>query len=106
MGIKELTSPVQIGGTEYETVAASQTNLVLGGTGAKGDFISRAIITVVTAATSTVTLTDGTTGIVIMAANTAIGCYSIELGMRAATGPWKITTGAGATVIAVGQFSA
>lgn len=24
MGIKELTSPVQIGGTEYETVAASQ----------------------------------------------------------------------------------
>jgi hypothetical protein len=106
MGIKELTSPVQIGGTEYETVAASQTNQVLGGTGAKGDFISRAIITVVTAATSTVTLTDGTTGIVIMAANTAIGCYSIELGMRAATGPWKITTGAGATVIAVGQFSA
>ena len=95
-----------IGGTEYETVAASQTNQVLGGTGAKGDFISRAIITVVTAATSTVTLTDGTTGIVIMAANTAIGCYSIELGMRAATGPWKITTGAGATVIAVGQFSA
>ena len=106
MGIKELTSQVQIGGTEYETVAASQTNQVLGGTGAKGDFISRAIITVVTAATSTVTLTDGTTGIVIMAANTAIGCYSIELGMRAATGPWKITTGAGATVIAVGQFSA
>lgn len=106
MGIKELTSPVQIGGTEYETVAASQTNQVLGGTGAKGDFISRAIITVVTAATSTVTLTDGTTGIVIMAANTAIGCYSIELGMRAATGPWKITTGAGVTVIAVGQFSA
>lgn len=106
MGIKQLTSPVQIGGTEYETVAASQTNQVLGGTGAKGDFISRAIVTVVTAATSTVTLTDGTTAIAIMAANTAIGCYSIELGMRAATGPWKITTGAGATVIAVGQFSA
>ncbi len=106
MGIKELTSPVQIGGTEYETVAASQTNQVLGGTGAKGDFISRVIVTVVTAATSTVTLTDGTTGIAIMTANTAIGCYSIELGMRAATGPWKITTGAGVTVIAVGQFSA
>lgn len=89
----------------YETVAASQTAQVLGGTGSQGDYISHLIITVATAATSTVTLLDNATSIVITAANTPIGVYSVRLDMRSANGPWKITTGAGATVIAVGDFS-
>ena len=105
MSVKETTQPVQIGGCEYETIAASQTAQVLGTAGAKGDFISRLIITVTTAATSTVALLDAATSIPIMTANAAIGTYSIELGMRAATGPWKVMTGAGVSVIAVGQFS-
>jgi hypothetical protein len=90
---------------QYETVAASQTTQVLGGTGGV-DYLHRLIISVATSATSTVTLLDGATSIVIMAANTPIGTYSIEMNMRAATGPWKITTGAGVTVIGVGRFSA
>ena len=90
----------------YETVAASQTAQVLGGTGAKGDYLHRLIISVATAATGTVTLLDGATSIVITAANTPIGVYSVEMNMAAATGPWKVTTGAGATVIGVGIFSA
>lgn len=89
----------------YETVAASQTGQVLGGTGATGDYLHRLIVSVATAATSTVTLIDGSTSIVIAAANTPIGVYSIECGMRSATGAWSVTTGAGATVIAVGKFS-
>jgi hypothetical protein len=40
-----------------------------------------------------------------MAANTPVGVYSLELGLAAATGPWKITTGAGLTVLAVGLFT-
>jgi hypothetical protein len=90
----------------YETVAASQTAQVLGGTGAIGDYIDRLVITVTTAATSTVALLDDTTSIPIMTANAAIGTYSIKLGMLSVSGAWKVTTGAGVTVIAVGRFSA
>lgn len=93
-------------GYQYETVAASQTAQVLGGTGATGDYLHRVVISVATAATSTVTLLDGSTSIVLMAATAAIGVYSIDIGALSLTGPWKITTGAGATVIAVGRFSA
>lgn len=90
----------------YETVAASQTAQVLGGTGATGDYLHRLIISVATAATSTVSILDGATETTITAANTAIGVYSVELNMKSVSGPWKVTTGAGATVIAVGKFSA
>jgi len=92
----------------YETVAASQTGQVLGGTGATGDYVHRLIISVVTVATASVTLLDGATSIVILtgAATVVPGIYSVELNMRSASGAWSITTGAGATVIAVGRFSA
>lgn len=89
----------------YETVAASQTDQVLGTNGKAGDWLERLIVTVATAATSTVTLEDGTgSAITIMAANTPIGVYVITLGMRSRLGGWQLTTGAGATVIAVGDF--
>ena len=89
----------------YETVAASQTAQLLGTTGAKGDYLHRLIITVTTAATSTVTLIDNATSIVITAANTPIGVYSVEFNAASVSGAWKVTTGAGASVIAVGIFT-
>ena len=92
-------------GTTYETVAASQTAQVLGQSGAVGDTIVRLIITVNTALTSTVTIIDGSTSIAIMPATTPVGVYSIDLGVQSVSGPWKVTTGAGATVVAVGNFS-
>ena len=93
---------------QYETVAASQTAQVLGGTGAVGDYVHRLIISVVTVATSNVTLIDGSTSIVLLtgAAANVPGVYSIEINAASATGAWKVTTGAGATVVAVGVFSA
>ncbi len=93
---------------QYETVDASQTAQVLGGTGAAGDYLHRLIISVVTVATASVTLLDGSTSIVILTGNAALvpGVHSIEVNARSASGAWKITTGAGATVIAVGIFSA
>lgn len=91
---------------QYDTVAASQTAQVLGGTGAIGDYLHRLIIDVGTAATSTVTILDGSTSIPVMPATTPVGLYSIEFNMASASGPWKVTTGAGATVIGVGIFSA
>ena len=91
---------------QYETVAASQTAQVLGGTGAIGDYVHRLIVTVGTALTGTVTLLDGATSIAIVPASGSIGVYSVELNMASVSGAWKITTGAGATVIGVGIFSA
>jgi hypothetical protein len=89
----------------YEHVAASQTAQVLGTTGATGDYLHRLVITVGTAATSTVSLLDNTTSHVLVAANTAIGVYSIEINTFSKNGAWKVTTGAGAEVIAVGNFT-
>ena len=89
----------------YEHVAASQTAQVLGTTGATGDYLHRLVITVGTAATSTVSLLDNTTSHVLVAANTAIGVYSIEINTFSKNGAWKVTTGAGAEVIAIGNFT-
>jgi hypothetical protein len=89
----------------YEHVAASQTAQVLGTTGATGDYLHRLVITVGTAATSTVSLLDNTTAHVLVAANTAIGVYSIEMNTFSKNGAWKVTTGAGAEVVAVGNFT-
>ena len=89
----------------YEHVAASQTAQVLGTTGAIGDYLHRLVITVGTAATSTVSLLDNTTSHVLVAANTAIGVYSIEINTFSKNGAWKVTTGAGAEVIAMGNFT-
>jgi hypothetical protein len=89
----------------YETVAVSQTAQILGTTGAANDYLHRIVVTVSTAASSTVSIIDGSTTVLAIPANTPIGVYSLELGLNAAVGPWKVTTGAGAAVLAVGLFS-
>jgi hypothetical protein len=89
----------------YEHVAASQTAQILGTTGAVGDYLHRLVITVGTAATSTVSILDGATSHVLVAANSAIGVYSIEMNTFSKNGAWKVTTGAGAEVIAMGNFT-
>lgn len=90
----------------YETVAASQTAQVLGGAGAVGDYLHRLVVTVTATGTSTLSLLDGSTTVLTMAANTAVGVYSLEINAASASGPWKVTTGAGVTVMAVGFFTA
>lgn len=89
----------------YETVAASQTAQVVGVTGASGDYLHRLVITVSTAATGTVTLLDNATSIVMTAANTPVGVYTVDIGATSSNGAWKVTTGAGASVMAVGVFT-
>ena len=92
-------------GFKYEHVAASATAQVLGSTGATGDYLHRLIITVSATATSTVSLLDNTTSHVLVAANSAIGVYSVEINTKSVNGAWKVTTGAGAEVIAMGNFT-
>jgi len=98
--------------TDYETVAVSQTDQVMGNSGRQGDILQRLIVTVVTAATAAVSIRDGAAGpVVAILPNSpggGVGTYVIECGMLARTlaNPgWRVTTGAGATVVAVGRFS-
>lgn len=94
--------------TDYETVAASQTDQVLGPVGAAGDVLERLIITVATAATAAVSIKDGTGNAISIMPNSpggGIGVYSVPIGARSTGGAWKVTTGAGSTVLAVGKFT-
>lgn len=93
---------------KYEHVAVSQTAHVLGGTGAIGDYLDKIICTVSTAATSSVAVLDGSTSHTILPNNVGggLGVYVIPMGAISRNGPWKITTGAGVEVLALGIFSA
>lgn len=98
------------GGDEYETVAAGQTDQVLGVTGGAGDYLERLVIIVSTAATSQVSIKDGSGGsaIIVFPNNPGggVGTYTVDLGMSATgAGGWRVTTGAGAAVIATGNFT-
>jgi hypothetical protein len=96
---------------QYEHVAASSSAQVLGTAGAVGDYLHRIIITVSTAATAAVQIVDGTgTGILTHtilpnSPGSGIGVYNVELNAVSSNGAWKITTGAGSEVMAVGIFS-
>lgn len=90
----------------YEAVGASATDQVLGNAGAKGDILDCLICSVATAATGTVLIGDGVAAATpILAANTPIGVYVVFLRMKSKVGNWRVTTGAGATVIGVGTFT-
>lgn len=95
--------------TDYETVAVS-TTATLGPTGHTKDVLERLVVTVNTAdATSAVTIADGDgSGIPIVPPSAPVGVYSIEIGalaVNATTPGWKVTTLAGATVLAIGRFT-
>ena len=94
-------------GYNYETVAVSQTGQVLGTAGAKGDIIQRIVVNVITAATATLTIIDGSTSIVVATGGATVvpGSYSMELGVASQTGAWSVTTGAGCTALCIGIFS-
>lgn len=89
----------------YETVAAGQADQVFGpGAGTAGALLHTLIITVAISASGTVAIDDGGgTDIPITAANTPIGVYVVVLNLRSRAGGWRITTGAGASVIATGD---
>ena len=92
---------------QYEHVAASQTAQTLGGTGLAGDYIHRLCCTVTTSATGNVIILDGTGfSHTILPALSGIGQFNIELNAISRNGAWKITTGAGVEVLAIGIFSA
>lgn len=94
----------------YETVAASQTAQVLGGAGNINDYISHLVITPAAADCGVVTLLDGATSIPIFVGGATVNLptlapFSVFVGARSVNGPWKVTTGANVSVVAVGDFT-
>ena len=94
--------------TDYETVAANQSEQVLGTVGKAGHLLERLVLTV-TGASCAVSIKDGDgSAISIIPVSTPVGVHVVEFGMRAknATTPgWKVTTLGGATALATGRFT-
>lgn len=109
-----LTTIKDISNGEYETVAASQTDQIMGATGAVGDWIEGLLIVPGTAAAGAVSIKDGNGSAISVFAGggtTALPTLApiyVPLGLKciAATTPgWKITTGANVTAIGMGNFT-
>lgn len=105
-----MANDVSIQAAGYETVAASQTAQVLGGAGAKGDYISHVLIRPASTSPGAVTLIDGSTSIVLFpgGASSVVSLvpFTVPLGANSASGPWSVTTGSNVSAIAFGRFGA
>jgi hypothetical protein len=99
----------QLDGSEYETVAASQTAQTLGATGGTGDYISKVVIIPATTSPGNVLLLDNATSITIFAGGASsvatLHPFTVDLGMFSVSGAWKITTGSNVSAIGIGNFA-
>jgi hypothetical protein len=95
--------------TDYETVAASQTDQACGPTGGQGDVIERLVVIPGTTSPGAVSIEDGTgTNFTLFTGGASsvadLSPIVIELGMRSAIGAWEVTTGANVTAVCIGRF--
>jgi len=99
------------GDVAYETIAASQSDQVMGATGAAGDYLAGILIVPGTTAAGAVSIKDGSgSSISIFAGGgtTALSSlipFYVPIGARSLSGAWKVTTGANVTAIAFGTFA-
>lgn len=94
----------------YETVAASQTDQVMGSAGAVGDFLRHVLVVPASTSPGAVLIKDGDGSAIIIFAGGALSVASlapiiVPLGLLSTSGSWKITTGASVSAIGVGSFS-
>ncbi|MGV8840688.1 MAG: hypothetical protein ACWA6X_10335 [Bauldia sp.] len=103
-----MAQPVEVAAVGYETVAASQTGQVLGGAGAKGDYVSHLLVIPATTSPGSVALIDKATSITLFAGGAAsvpsLIPFAIPVGANSQAGPWSVTTGANVSVVAFGRF--
>lgn len=96
-------------GTHYETVAASQTDQVLGATGAIGDLLAGLLVIPTTTSPGAVSIKDGagtSIPVFVGGASSVSGLipFFVPLSIKASGAGWSVTTGANVSVIAVGDF--
>lgn len=96
--------------SEYETVAASQTDQVLGATGAIGDYLAGIWVQPAAAACGSVVVKDGSTTIYTFPGGGTTALPTLAPipwlpGITASGAGFSITTGADVSVMAVGRFT-
>lgn len=101
---------VAAGARDYETVAASQTDQILGATGAKGDVLDGLLVIPATTSPGAVSIKDvgGSAITVFTGGATSVGSlipFFIPLGYRSELAGWSVTTGASVSVIGSGNFT-
>lgn len=99
-----------VGGTEYETVAASQSDQVMGPTGATGDYLSGVLIVPATVSPGAVSIKDGSGSAITIftGGSSSVGSlvpFFVPIGAKSGSGAWKLTTGANVSAIGVGDFT-
>ena len=109
--LKDISSPLtDFGAGEYETVAASQTDQVMGATGATGDYLSGILIIPGTTSPGAVSIKDGSGSSISIFAGGASSVsnlvpFFVPLGIKSTSGAWKVTTGSNVTAIGIGNFT-
>jgi hypothetical protein len=97
-------------GTSYETVAASQTDQVMGAAGAIGDYLAGVLIVPGTTSPGAVSIKDGSGSAIALFAGGATSIatlhpFFVPIGAKCTGAGWKVTTGANVTAVGVGAFS-
>lgn len=98
------------GASEYEAVAAGQTDQALGATGAAGDYLHSLLIVPATTSPGVVSIKDGAGSAITVFTGGAssvadLAPFAVPLGVRSLAGAWKVTTGANVSALAVGDFT-
>jgi hypothetical protein len=98
------------GAFEFETVAASQTDQMLGATGAVGDYLDGLLVIPATTSPGAISIEYGATNITVFAGGASsvqtLHPFFIPIGLNTPSdGGWEITTGANVSVIARGYFT-
>lgn len=114
-GVQDVTTPLPVyaSGLENETVAASQTDQILGATGAVGDRLDYLLVVPATTSPGIVEVqdADGTAVTVFTGGASSVSNLVpfVIIWGKACTGVttpgWKITTGANVSVVAFGNFT-
>ena len=95
---------------DWETIAASQTDQVMGATGAAGDILSTIVVIPATTSPGNVSIKDGSGSLIPVFVGGADSLsnnasFTIPLNIASKTGAWKVTTGGNVSVIATGSFT-
>ncbi|MDQ3023820.1 MAG: hypothetical protein M3R04_05465 [bacterium] len=95
--------------SEFKTVPQSSTAMVLGATGALGDYLNGLLLIPVTTSPGAVTLIDNATSYSIFVGGASsvsnLVPFYVPVMAKSVSGAWKVTTGANISVFATGNFT-